>query len=597
MKRFFSLLVMVGMLYAGATEASACVCKSASTAPYELTLIVMDTSQALLPEAEVRIGKQRLTTAFDGRVVLPEVKPDTRVVVRCEGYKQQTIRTSGEGWQCVCLVPEKPKKTKMDAGYPKCLTLTSGVRYSMKSAPEEKMMVMDEAMPLVTGEGVEVIVEDASVDANIGAGLLTAGEVNDFAKWYFWPKVLDGTHKAYVQTWQMAARHRYTAQVTNEEGYPVAGRAVSLLDAQGNTLYQAVTDNTGKAELWYQLISNGLCGKHADLYVQVDEQKQTAKDWSEGMNMFVVDEPCEASQVVDVLFVFDATGSMGDELRYLQAEMRDVISRAESATGGLTIRTGAVVYRDHGDEYLTRLSRLTEDIKETQTFIDKQEANGGGDYPEAVPEALMAALNSSGWNELARARILFLVLDAPCHEDSATVALLHEQVLNAAAMGVRIVPVVCSGVGESGELLLRQMALATNGTSFFLTDDSGIGGKHLKPTTDTLKVEHLNDMLVRTIVEYSTMPVCQADGAPEDGIEERFVPNPFHVEEIAHDSTIAQGPQILYLMDISGKLMGVYTGDFSDGRLPVMPYALPKGVYFIKAFYEGQWHTRKILIQ
>ena len=109
MKRFFSLLVLVGMLYAGATEASACVCKSASTAPYELTLIVMDTSQALLPEAEVRIGKQRLTTAFDGRVVLPEVKPDTRVVVRCEGYKQQTIRTSGEGWQCVCLVPEKPK--------------------------------------------------------------------------------------------------------------------------------------------------------------------------------------------------------------------------------------------------------------------------------------------------------------------------------------------------------------------------------------------------------------------------------------------------------------------------------------------------------
>ena len=101
----------------------------------------------------------------------------------------------------------------------------------------------------------------------------------------------------------------------------------------------------------------------------------------------------------------------------------------------------------------------------------------------------MAALNSGGWDEQARARILFLVLDAPCHEDSATVALLHEQVLNAAAMGVRIVPVVCSGVGESGELLLRQMALATNGTSFFLTDDSGIGGKHLKPTMDTLKVD------------------------------------------------------------------------------------------------------------
>ena len=144
-----------------------------------------------------------------------------------------------------------------------------------------------------------------------------------------------------------------------------------------------------------------------------------------------MDESCEHSDDVDVVFVFDATGSMGDELRYLQAEMKDVIARAKDATGGLNIRTGAVVYRDHGDEYLTRISRLTTDIKTTQSFIDKQEANGGGDYPEAVPEALMAALNSAGWNAEARARIAFLILDAPCHQDSATLALLHDQVLNA----------------------------------------------------------------------------------------------------------------------------------------------------------------------
>ena len=156
-------------------------------------------------------------------------------------------------------------------------------------------------------------------------------------------------------------------------------------------------------------------------------------------------------------FRFDATGSMGDELRYLQAEMKDVIARAKDATGGLNIRTGAVVYRDHGDEYITRISRLTNDIKMTQAFIDKQEANGGGDYPEAVPEALMAALNSSGWDSGARARIAFLILDAPCHQDSATIALLHDQILNAAAQGIRVVPVVCSGLGESGELLLRSI--------------------------------------------------------------------------------------------------------------------------------------------
>lgn len=602
MRRFFSLMVLVGLLCAGTIETFACVSRSTQRAPRELTIIVMDTTQALLPEAEVRVGKLRLTTAFDGRVVLPEAKENSRLTVRCDGYKSQTLRIGSEALQCVYLVPEKVRQEKNSLGGGRHHHMVDGadVYYSMKTAGAPRCAVADELIEVetlsATGEGVEVKVEDASADLNIGAGLLTAGEVNDFAKWSFWPNVLDGSHKQFVQTWHMAARHRYTVQLTNREGYPIAAKAVSLLDANGNTLYQAVTDNTGKAELWFRLIGDQPNQEAGQLFLQIDDQRQEAKEWAEGLNLFVTDEPCESSKAVDVLFVFDATGSMGDELRYLQAEMRDVIARAASATGGLSIRTGAVVYRDHGDEYLTRISRLTDDIATTQTFIDKQAANGGGDYPEAVPEALMAALNSGGWDEQARARILFLVLDAPCHEDSATLVLLHEQVLNAAALGVRIVPVVCSGLGESGELLLREMALATNGTSFFLTDDSGIGGSHLKPTTDSLKVEHLNDMLVRTIVEYSTMLSCASAEEEDVKVEERFVPNPFNVQEIERDSTIAQGPQVLYLMDISGKLLGVYTGDFAAGQLPVTPYRLPMGVYFIKAFYDGEWHTRKFLV-
>jgi len=203
----------------------------------------------------------------------------------------------------------------------------------------------------------------------------------------------------------------------------------------------------------------------------------------------------------------------------------------------------------------------------------------------------MAALNSAGWNDVARARIAFLILDAPCHEDSATVALLHEQILNAAAYGVRVVPVVCSGVGESGEYLLRSIALATNGTSFFLTDDSGIGHTHLKPTTDSLKVEHLNDMLVRTIVEYSKMPECQPLEESEELTEnEYFLPNPFDAQELENDPTIPHGEGVHYLIDVSGKLLGIFEGTVQTDHLPV-------GVYFIKTYYDGTWHTKKILVR
>lgn len=580
MKKIISLLVAALCL----TTAGACVKKSSvANMPSSLTLIVMDTTQALLDGAKVTIGKQTFTTSFDGRVVLkPEQLQGVHALkVECEGFKSLRVEGFKDSTLIVRLTPEPGKKPKGDMYY-----AYGSSRSGKRGEVMYKVMAADVADFAVAESGEEVMAFVAMESAapamsamanNISAGKLTAGEVNDFAKWYFWPTVLDSTHAKFIKTWGIEPRQRYTVQVMTKDGYPVANYPVNLTDANGNTVFQAVTDNTGKAELW-----NGLMRE------RVKEVKIE--------NTIVLDEPCEHSDDVDVMFVFDATGSMGDELRYLQAEMKDVIARASAATGGLNIRTGAVVYRDHSDEYITRISRLTDDIKTTQAFIDKQEANGGGDYPEAVPEALMAALNSAGWDESARARIAFLILDAPCHEDSATIALLHEQVLNAAAQGIRIVPVVCSGLGESGEYLLRAIALATNGTSFFLTDDSGIGHTHLKPTTDSLKVEHLNDMLVRTIVEFSTMPTCapQAEDEPST-LDEQFIPNPFSASDIEADPTIPHGEGIHYIVDISGKLITMYEGEITNGQSQIKNLHLPIGVYFIKTYIDGKWYTQKVL--
>ena len=581
MKRFLLSLGIV--LAVGVASTQACVKRESMP---RIVGYVMDTTQALLPHAEIVVEKVHLTTSWDGRFILPagEWKKNACIVVSCDGYEKKKIALSDIRPNEPLLITLKggPRKDKSPLGGSVGPVRRGEMYYTMgavaKSADYASVAVSESAME----EMPRILPAYESNDAV--AGKLTAGEVNDFTKWALWPNILDSTHKAFVQNWRIEARERYTVQVTNRRGYPIVNHPVSLTDRNGNTVFQTVTDNTGKAELW-----NGLVGTRAD--VRQDR-------WTN----IIVDEVCEAPDGVDVMFVFDATGSMGDELRYLQEEMKDVIARAKEATDGLNIRTGAVVYRDHGDEYITRISRLTEDITTTQAFIDRQHADGGGDFPEAVPEALMAALNGAGWDEQARARIAFLILDAPCHQDSATVALLHEQILNAAALGVRVVPVVCSGLDESGELLMRSIALATNGTSFFLTDDSGIGLTHLKPTTDSLKVEHLNDMLVRTIVEFSVIPNCEGRWNDEvDNVEEAFVPNPFEKkdltpEEIAHRDS----PTTLYLLDISGKLIYVYEGrleDAGDSQLSHLPIPmLSTGVYFVKAFYDGEWHTKKILV-
>ena len=610
MKQFFAIL---SVLLISVYSASGCMKKSVPAGVSPVTVIVMDTTQALLSDVQVKGGKNTFSTSFDGRVVLkPEqINGAKALAISCEGYNKKRVSLDGSTVLLVQLTPKAGKKPKGGEYHTlgTSFAAKSGVMYrTMGVAPEAvtaDFMAVEEAAYETSAETDAAIEKPAIVgyggaENGVSAGKLTAGEVNDFAKWYFWPKVIDETHKRFVSEWRLTPRHRYTVQVKTKSGAPVVSKSVSLLDNSGNTLFQAVTDNTGKAELWYQLISNNLCGKHAGLRIQVDDQVADAKDWTEGLNTFVLDETCEHSDDVDVVFVFDATGSMGDELRYLQAEMKDVISRASEATGGLNIRTGAVVYRDHGDEYITRLSRLTNNIKTTQDFIDKQEANGGGDYPEAVPEALMAAMNSAGWDANARARVAFLILDAPCHQDSATLALLHEQILNAAALGVRVVPVVCSGLGESGELMLRAMALATNGTSFFLTDDSGIGHPHLKPTTDSLKVEHLNDMLVRTIVEFSTMPACEPSAVNEQSTDalDPFLPNPFSPSEIEADPAIPHGPTTLYIVDITGKLITIKEGELDTFNPAVLQsYGLPTGIYFVKAFYDGKWYTKKVFVR
>jgi len=343
------------------------------------------------------------------------------------------------------------------------------------------------------------------------AGLLTAGEINDFSKWKLWEDLDSGTFAVYAQTWRFRMRERYSVQLINQANRPVCDARVLLLDRRGNILWEAKSDPTGKAELW-----NGVNGSNAEKpsAIRAEYKGRTTKtDYvlpiSEGMNYLQMDVPCETPLAADIVFVVDATGSMGDEISYLKQELDDVIKRA-SAESGLNLRTGAVFYRDHGDEYLVRNSPLNANTSQTMNFIRSQGASGGGDAPEAVEEGLEQALNTMQWSAEARTRLLFLVLDAPPHADSASVRRMQLAAAKAAAMGVRIIPLTASGINKPAEYLMRSLALATNGTYTFITNHSGIGSDHIAPSTDSYKVELLNNLLVRLIRDFSYMPSCQS---------------------------------------------------------------------------------------
>ena len=54
-------------------------------------------------------------------------------------------------------------------------------------------------------------------------------------------------------------------------------------------------------------------------------------------------------------------------------------------------------------------------------FIKAQSADGGGDFPEAVGPAMTEGLKLD-WSSDAYCKIMFLLLDAPAHDDEQTVA-------------------------------------------------------------------------------------------------------------------------------------------------------------------------------
>lgn len=596
-------------------------------------------------------SKIRCATDFDGNYSMEIPSGDVTIEFSSMGYKtidktffaqpgakikiDVVLKEDTKGVDEVVIYTGFPPKEDEDV----LMAIDKGMRVKNKSA--EKLEAIPETVELsvVEDEELEEViyvpeksktkdvkirgVASATSYNDMKAGRLTAGEVNDFAKWELWKKLVAADDN-------ILPRKRFVLQLTTDQQIPLPDAVVQLLD-NDEVIWQAHTDNSGRAELW--AVDTFASSKTYEIKCEYEDSSRrfVAKSFDEGINYLSFDKPCSQLNLAEVMFVIDATGSMGDEIRYLNAEFRDVMSRAKENNSDIQLRTGALFYRDYGDEYLTRISNLGNDIKSTWSFISKQDASGGGDFPEAVPEALTEAIEFGGWSEQALARIIFLVLDAPSHDDVTTLANLNRAVASAAAKGIRVVPIVCSGMDKFGEFQMRTMALSTNGTSFFLTDDSGIGEKHIKPTTDHMDVEKLNDMLVRIIAEYTKMPDCSLADWAEQNVKsekmEQFLPNPYELSDLNDEDlktiepveselsvsdvmTVAPNPcntqfrvefhknvRDVFLVDMTGKMLQRFDSQSEGATLEISVDGYATGVYFLKAFCGNRWFTHKEVVK
>ena len=343
-----------------------------------------------------------------------------------------------------------------------------------------------------------------SVDGIAQPGVLTAAEWNDAENWSFW-KGLHSNNEDLINTidfWGIDAIDRFPVRVLNASGQAVINAQVDLLDEFGAVMWSTITDNAGEATLWADVFAQQTNPDR--IRIQYGGQTAFIRQLSESVQELNMDVNIVHPSQVQIMFAVDATGSMGDELEFLKVELRDVIQRVSSGLGvNRSISTGAVVYRDKGDDYVTLHQNMSASPDFTIGFLQDQFAGGGGDFPEAVDSALSVCINSQNWLPGARTRLVFLMLDAPPHYERDVVENIQNHVEKAAQLGIKIIPITASGINKETEFLMRLMALPTGGTYVFITDDSGVGNDHLEPTVGTYEVEYLNDLLVRLITEYA----------------------------------------------------------------------------------------------
>jgi hypothetical protein len=330
----------------------------------------------------------------------------------------------------------------------------------------------------------------------IRQGLLTAGEWNDNENHAFLVNLMQSNsdYRTFERMWQFNLAGQFKAAVT-DNGAPVNNVKVELLNAAGQVIYSAQTNNMGIAYLFEDYRNHG---KAASI-----RAGGTTQDINLSAAVYEFTEAGRQSpKRLDLMFVIDTTGSMGDELEYLKVELYDIVRQVTRIHPDVDIRLSVNVYRDFGDEYVVRPMPFERDIDNQLNFLKAQVADGGGDWEEAVHMALADALEDHDWRDDATARLLFLVADAPPHNTDEIRDEMHRLTMLSSEMGVRIVPVASSGIDKVTEFLFRALAASTGGTYVFLTGHSGIGSGHIEPTIGDYTVELLNELLVSVIGRY-----------------------------------------------------------------------------------------------
>ena len=346
---------------------------------------------------------------------------------------------------------------------------------------------------------------------------LRAGSVDDNDHWddYMGYRKSFAALGISVHDVDVSERHVFT--VTDASGRPVLGARITVTGEQGTPSVELRTYADGRAFFFPRAALDGKGAKAANanangvgnggasqLTATIDKDgvaKTISVDRSETSHPVRLPMTSPSGKVkLDVQFLVDATGSMGDEIAQLRENMVSIAQRVHGLGAAPDVRYALTVYRDHGDEYVTRTFDFTGDVEGFARQLRTVEAAGGGDTPEDVSEGLHDAVHKATWRGDDTVKLILLVGDAAPHLDYRGEADYAVEMLAAAKAGIKVHALAASGLDDQGEYAFRQIAEATEGQFMFLTYGADGGpGDSTTHHVEGYAPQSLDDLVVKLI--------------------------------------------------------------------------------------------------
>ena len=364
--------------------------------------------------------------------------------------------------------------------------------------------------------------EDKPSDTAIAAPTTTpaiagvrAGEWDDNANYRDYVKWLQESPKSVAR---LDVRDRQFIVVKDSKGKPVPNCKLSIT-SRSNRETQLITMASGRA-LWFphaygagdSATATALCGGTSTgvsvkLAGQLDTITQIVLD---------TERQLPARRTIDLAFVLDTTGSMSEEIEAVKQTIKTVADKL--STEQTDVRIGLVEYKDRGDELVTKAYPFSSNLRAFSQSVSGLAASGGGDLPEDMQKGVQDAIEKLEWRESAVSRMVVVIADAPPHLDYQDEKTFADSAKLAASKGIKLFTVSASGMNDTGQVVMRQMAQFTGASNMFVlrggAGPQSVGGGDPKSSCGGTQEQYASGKLDRLILNKVKQELASVDADP-----------------------------------------------------------------------------------